>query len=95
MENYYYIITKIENINGNITYTNIGYYVLSKTDANTINQNYISYNNWIEANKTDLENSIKLISEYFTSNPIVYNNLETTTCIDNFNLSLILDIQNL
>lgn len=90
----YHIITKIENVNGSITYTNIGY-VLSETDANIINQNYISYNNWIETNKTDLENGIKLISEYFTSNPIVYNNLETTTCIDDFNLSLILDIQNL
>ena len=90
----YYVITKIETVNENITYTNIGY-VLSEIEANAINQNYISYNNWIETNKTDLENGIKLISEYFISNPIVYYNLQNTSCIDDFNLSLISDIQNL
>ena len=90
----YYVITKIETVNENITYTNIGY-VLSEIEANAINQNYISYNNWIETNKTDLEKGIKLISEYFISNPIVYYNLQNTSCIDDFNLSLISDIQNL
>jgi hypothetical protein len=94
MEDCYYIITKIENFNGNITYTNIGY-VLSELDVETININYNNYNNWIETNKTDLENGIKLISEFFINTPIVFGCFTQTTYIEGLNLSLITNINNL
>ena len=94
MEDCYYIITKIENINGNITYTCVGY-VLSELDVETININYNNYNNWIETNKTDLENGIKLISEFFINTPIVFGCFTQTTYIEGLNLSLITNINNL
>lgn len=95
MEHCYYVVTKIENINGNITYTSVGY-VLSESDAQTINTNYYNnYINWIETNKTDLENGIKLIAEYFTNNVVVFGCCTQTDCIEGLNLSLITNINNL
>ncbi len=92
---HYYIITKIENINGNITYTSVGY-VLSKEDSDTINTNYYNnYINWIQTNKTDLENGIKLITEYFTNTPIVFGCFTETDCIEGLSLSLTTNINNL
>lgn len=96
MENCYYIITKIENINGNITYTSVGY-VLSELDSQTINANYYynNYINCIETNKTNLENGIKLISEFFINTPIVFGCFTQTTYIEGLNISLITNINNL
>jgi hypothetical protein len=91
---HYYIITKIEIINENITYTNVGY-VLSELDVETININYNNYSNWVETNKNDLENGIKLISEFFINTPIVFGCFTQTTYIEGLNLSLITNINNL
>lgn len=92
----YYIITKIENINGNIIYTNIGY-VISELDTDIINQNYFynHYTNWIVTNKVDLDNAIKFISDYFINTPIVIGCLCKTTNIDGYNIPLITNINNL
>ena len=91
---HYYIITKIETINENITYTNVGY-VLSELDVETININYNNYSNWVETNKNDLENGIKLISEFFINTPIVFGCFSQTTYIEGLNISLITNINNL
>lgn len=92
----YYIITKIENINGNIIYTNIGY-VISELDTETINQNYFynNYTNWVETNKVDLDNEIKFISDYFINTPIVFGCFTQTSNIDEYNIPLITNINNL
>jgi hypothetical protein len=95
MNDYYHIITKIESVNGEITYTNIGY-VLSENDTNIVNQSYDStYGAWMFINKSDLENNNIQTSDYFISNPPCFSCFTKTTSIDGFNLSFIEDIQNL
>ena len=94
MDEYYYIVTKMEFVDGIVTYTNIGY-VLLESDANIINNNYLSYKNWVETNITNLDDGIIQLSDFFIINPIVYDSLCKTNCIDGFNLLLITDIYNL
>ena len=84
----YYIINKIEYIDNQIVYTPVGY----NTDINEITLISNTYNtpfeNWVNANKADLENEIISISEFFIDNPKVYEANEQTTSIDGMNLTL-------
>jgi hypothetical protein len=68
----YTIINKIEMINSVMTYTAVGY-TTNTNDIDTINSNYDStLGSWIESNKTELENGVKLISDFFNTTPKVH-----------------------
>lgn len=90
----YYIITKIESLNGVTTYTPIGY-VESEEDATSINQAHESFQNWVRDNQNDLKEGIITSSSYFDSNPPSYSANWVTTDIEGMGLDLITDIQNL
>lgn len=90
----YCIVTKIEVIDNVLTHTEIGL-IEEIEDCGTINNNtLLHYENWINQNKTDLENSIMDIKTYFISNPPVYSARTTTKNIWNLGLEL-LDVNNL
>jgi len=85
----YCIINKIEYVNNQVIYTSFGY----TTDMNECEQinntYYLPFLNWIENNKTDLENDNISISVFFQDNPKVYEANMQTTSIDGMNLNVI------
>ena len=85
----YCIVNKIEYINGNVIYTPVGY-VTDMNECQLINDTYyLGFENWIESNKTDLENDNISISVFFQDNPKVYEADTQTTSIEGMNLNLI------
>jgi len=85
----YCIVNKIEYIDGSVVYNPFGY----TTDMNECEQinstYYLQFLNWIENNKTDLENDNISISVFFQDNPKVYEANMQTTSIDGMNLNVI------
>jgi hypothetical protein len=95
MNEYFYIITKIEVVNYVLTESYVGY-VVDGNDAATINAtHYDSYTSWIGSNINDLKNGVIAAISYFDSNPVVFHCNLATTCIDGMGLTLITDINNL
>lgn len=68
-----------------IVYTPIGY-TTDQSIIGVINTRYEnSFQNWINQNKTDLENGNILVSEFFVTTPILYITNMTTNYIENLN----------
>ena len=75
----YCIVNKIDYIDGSVIYTPFGY-TTDMNECEQINSTYYSpFVNWIDDNKTDLENDNISISVFFQDNPKVYEaNMQTT-----------------
>jgi hypothetical protein len=85
----YCIINKIEYVDNQVIYTPFGY-TADMNECEQINSTYYSgFTNWINENKTDLENGTKSISEFFQNNPKVYEANMQTTSIGGMDLNLI------
>ena len=91
----YYIIEKIESINGVISRSYIGY-VPDTTDRTNFNAKQYNILNWISANKSGLEDGTISTSVYIEAQPnsTIYIAPSTTSTIEDFNLNLISDIDN-
>lgn len=88
----YNILNKINLINGSIVFTPLGYLVNSN-DCDTINANYnATYLNWVNNNKSDLENGNINISIFFDTTPEIYEAHQVTTSVDGMGLNEITDI---
>lgn len=95
MINGYCIINKIELINGSVIYTPV-YYTTNATLCSSINADYDStLGDWIETNKTDLENNVVSISTFFNTTPIVYVAKTETTSVVELGLTEINNINEL
>ena len=82
----YCIVNKIEYVNNQVTYTPFGY-TTDMNECEQINSTYYSpFLNWIENNKTDLENNNISISVFFQDNPKVYEANMQTTSIDGLDI---------
>lgn len=90
-EQKYYIVEKIEWLNGQLVSSIVGY-ILSESDADQINVKYNSYALWIRDNRVDLVSGAKSVSEYLVANGPVYDAATSTTNIDGLGLSLVTDI---
>ena len=76
------IVSKIEFIGGEVTYTPIGY-LTNETDCDGINANYDStLGTWVESNKTELETGALSVSVFFDTTPIVYVARTTASNVD-------------
>ena len=71
MEEYKYILSKFELLNGELIETSLGY-LIDSNQANQVNVGYLNYCSWVNDNKADLENNVKTIQEYFNSTPVFY-----------------------
>lgn len=92
----YCIVNKITCVDNKLVYTPVGYIDNNVSLCNQINLDYDNtLGNWIETNKTDLENSQKSISEYFVSDPIIHVAKTETTNIEGLELIEITDLNQL
>lgn len=88
----YYIINKIEENNGQLIYTPIGY-VTEKSDRDAINSKYEStFGAWVESNKSELENGSIYLSDYFILDSNVHSCKQKMSSIEGMGLSEITDI---
>lgn len=90
----YTIIDKIEYNNG-ILYTDIGYIDNNPQLVDDINSLYQNFENWINTNRTDLENGVVDISEFFINLPYVYSANTEVSDIEGYGLSEIKNIDEL
>jgi hypothetical protein len=81
MEEYKYILSKFELLNGELIETSLGY-LIDSNQANQVNVGYLNYCSWVNDNKTDLENNVKTIAEYFNIIPIFYGFTTMSTNVD-------------
>lgn len=87
----YTIIYKIE-YNSGVIYTPIGYIDNNPQLVNDINALYESFENWVISNKSDLENGVVNISDFFINSPYVYSANTETDDIDGMGL---IEIKNI
>lgn len=87
----YYIIHKVENNNGELKHTPVGYSI-DQIFVEEINNNYsLTLGAWIEENKNDLENGVITATDYFTVNNSLFlakttsNNIEGLTELNDLN----------
>lgn len=90
----YHIINKIQYMYNQVVYTSIGY-TLNQSDADTINNKYQSFDDWVVNYNSELNNETISISEYFDANPIIYNSNSVTDNIDDMDLTEIININEL
>lgn len=77
----YYILKKIELVEGNVQHNDVGY-ITDSAKAASVSSSYSSgLGAWIETNKADLMASTTTMSDYFGSNPAAYRACSTTTYI--------------
>lgn len=81
----YYIIDKIEYLNGEVVYTQIGY-TTDPLFKDQINEMYNDFFIFVNENKTGLESGTASISEFFTNGNYIYSNNTKTTSIDDMGL---------
>ena len=81
MEEYKYILSKFELLNGELLETSLGY-LIDVNEANQVNVGYLNYCTWVGNNKIDLETNVKTIAEYFTTTPIFYGYTTMSTNVD-------------
>ncbi len=89
----YYIIERLNNVNGQLDRSHLGY-VGDDCDLTIFRSNEQLFYDWIENNKTDLENGVISIVDYIDNNGIVYLASIGTSSIEDMGLSLIVDINN-
>ena len=88
----YYILNKIELVDGNVNFTTLGY-LTNMEDCALINSKYEStYGSWIESNRSGLEDGTINISTFFDTTPAVYETYQHTTSIEGMGLSEITNI---
>ena len=91
----YYLIYKIEKVESDLVYSQVGY-VTTDSDAETIeSENYANFESWIETNKTSLNLGSKKLIDYFDASQVVYFVKAHLTKIDALDTTLITDINNL
>jgi hypothetical protein len=90
----YTIIDKIEYIDG-IVYTPIGYIDNNPQLVDDVNSLYQNFENWINTNRTDLENGVVDISEFFINLPYVYSANTEVDDIEGYGLIEIKNIDEL
>lgn len=90
----YYIIDKLELINGELIHTPIGY-LTSQTALDSISDKLNTFENWINLNKTDLENGSMGLSDSFQTNNHYYVCNTITNYIDDMGLTEIININEL
>lgn len=84
----YYIIEKIELIDGGVNYTPIGY-LESQEDVNAASEICTCFYDWCEANKEGLINETVILSDHFDSHGPSY--VCNTITTDKGDLILITD----
>lgn len=82
----YYIIDKLELINGELTHTPIGY-LTSQTAIDSISDKLNIFENWISLNRTDLENGFMGLSDFFQTNNHYYVCNTVTSSIGDMGLN--------
>ena len=87
----YYILKKIELVEGNVQHNDVGYIADSVKAASVSSAYFSGLGAWIDTNKADLISSTTTMSDYFGSNPASYRACSTTTYIPE-GLSLITDV---
>lgn len=91
----YNIISKIEIINNEMKSTEIGFST-DQTLVDEINNIYYQpYEDWIIANREDLENQNIDIKSFFETTPVVYSANHFTTCIEGMELTEITNINEI
>jgi len=81
MQEYKYILSKFELLNGELIETSLGY-LIDSNQANQVNVGYLNYCSWVNNNKADLENNVKTIEEYFNNTPVFYGFTTMSTNVD-------------
>ncbi len=81
MEEYKYIVSKFELLNGELLETSLGY-LIDSNQANQVNVGYENYCSWVNNNKIDLETNVKTIAEYFNTIPVFYGVTTISTNVD-------------
>lgn len=87
----YYIISKIEFIEGAVIHTPVGYST-SVTDVDGLCTAYVD---WVKSNVSELESNTSLISTFFEGHPVCHQVGWITTNIEGLLLPEITDFQSL
>lgn len=90
----YTIIDKIEYVDG-VIYTPIGYIDNNPQLVDDVNSLYQNFENWVNTNRTDLENGVVDISEFFINLPYVYSANTEVDDIEGYGLIEIKNIDEL
>jgi transketolase N-terminal domain/subunit len=64
----YFVIIRGELIDGEVVHTPYGYLTSIEDLEPEVVEHLKSFSNWVEANKTDLENEVINVSKYFDTN---------------------------
>lgn len=86
----YYIIDKLELIDGVLVYTPMGY-LTSQEDVDATPEITTHFEDWVDSNKTDLENGTVLLSDYFDLYQKSYVCNTISTSVDGMGIDLITD----
>lgn len=82
MEQEYYIVSRIELVDGKYTQSQIGH-VTTTEDRDKINQDYDStLGAWIKENIDGLQDGSIEISEYFNEDDVVFSAKQVTNYVD-------------
>lgn len=83
----YFIINKIQLVNGSMKYTPIGYTTDSSESA-SVNTNYENtLGTWLTSNVSGLETGTTLLSEFFDVTPTVYSAGQKTSSVEGMGLN--------
>ena len=83
----YFIINKIQLVDGGIKYTPIGYTTDSEESV-SLNTNYENtLEVWLSTNTEGLEAGTTLLSEFFDITPTVYSAAQKTTSVEGMGLN--------
>ena len=82
----YYVIIELSAINGKTVSEPVGY-ATDEATAETLCTGCMDFCNWIEANKTDLENEVLNSGDYFDNNPNIRQIGWVTDCIEGLDLN--------
>ena len=84
----YYIIDKLELIDGVLVHTSVGY-LTSQEDVDAALEITTQFEDWVDTNKADLENGTLTVADYFNTYGTSY--VCNTVTTDASNLTLITD----
>jgi hypothetical protein len=84
----YYIIDKLELIEGVLVHTSVGY-LTSQEDVDAAPEITTQFEDWVDTNKADLENGTLTVADYFNAYGSSY--LCNTVTTDSSSLTLITD----
>jgi|TARA_R110000737_G_scaffold309092_1_gene317314 hypothetical protein len=91
----YFIVNKIENVGGELTFTEVGY-VTDINDCATINEKYEStLGQWFTDNTEGLTDGSVTISGFFDVTPYIYNAKDEISSIEESDLVEITDVTTL